>query len=419
MRGRIWALILAMTLILGLALPASAVDSTITFRGAEIGFDFQPGSSYTATDLFDQFKNVMPGDQLVQSIRVENLARDCDYIRLYLRAVPHDAADNPPIYDEAFENANGKDQAQIPGQRDETVATMADFLAQLTMRIYNGQNLIYESSPDQAGALAENVPLGTLAQGEHMDLRVELDVPLNLDNAYADRVGEVDWVFLAECVEWEKLTVHKVWDDNGCPDRPQSVEVDLLRDGEVAETVTLTAENQWSYTWENLDDRYTWMVAEAVPAGYEASYHWEDNRVFITNHRDYTPPEPADPVELTVVKVWADGDRGAEHRPEQISVTLYNGDTPVEKVILSQENRWTHTWKNLDGDGDWSVLETGVPKGYTPSYWAANGVVTITNTATLIQTGQLTWPILALGGLGLVFLAGGLLLRRKEERENG
>ena len=76
---------------------------------------------------------------------------------------------------------------------------MQDFLSQLTMRIYNDGELIYESSPDKAGALAEYEYLGTLRYKQTLDLDVELVVPITLDNKYANRVGEVDWVILAEC----------------------------------------------------------------------------------------------------------------------------------------------------------------------------------------------------------------------------
>ena len=45
------------------------------------------------------------------------------------------------------------------------------------------------------------------------------------------------------------------------------------------------------------------------------------------------------------------------------------------------------------------VLETNIPKGYVPSYSvSADGtVVTITNSKSLIQTGQLNWPVWVLG----------------------
>ena len=410
------SLLLALVMILSLSVTAFAADSTITFKGAQEGFEFQPGSEYTATDLFDNFKDVMPGDKLTETIQVKNTATDCDYIKLYMRAVVHDENGNPLTYSETFENTDGKDQANVAGERDETVATMQDFLSQLTMRIYNGDELIYEASPDEAGALVNNVLLGTLSTGESLTLRVELDVPIELGNEYANRVGEVDWVFLAECIQYEKLTVHKVWDDNGYPGRPDSVTVHLLRDGKSYEDVELNQDNQWTYTWDDLDDRYQWSVEEDVPSGYEVTYKTEDNKVFITNHKDYEPTPDPESKDLTVKKVWSDENNKQGIRPSYVTVTLYNGSTAVEKVTLSANNNWTYTWKGLDGSGDWSVIETGIPSGYTPSYRTSGNVVTITNTATLIQTGQLNWPIPVLGSLGALMIFFGIFTMRKKKK---
>lgn len=398
------ALLLALIMVLSLSVTAFAADSSITFKGLEEGFEAQPGSEYTETDLFDNFKNVMPGDQLTETITLKNQASDCDYINVYLKALVHDE-DGNPLSEKVAET--------------ETVASMQDFLKQLTMRIYNGEKLIYNSTPDQAGALADNVFLGKLAKGEALSLKVELDVPIELGNEYANRVGKVDWTFLVEAIEYNKLTVHKVWEDNGYPERPDSVKVNLLKDGKVSETVTLNEENQWTYSWDNLDDRYAWTVEEEVPEGYEASYKTVDNTVFITNHMDYVPVVPPEPVDLTVKKVWSDENNKNGNRPDSVTVTLYNGKEAVEKITLSAKNNWTYTWEDLDGSGDWSVLETGIPKGYSPSYRTKDGVVTITNTASLIQTGQMNWPIPVLSTLGLLLIACGLIVmtkKRKNER---
>ena len=398
------ALLLALIMVLSLSVTAFAADSSITFKGLEEGFEAQPGSEYTETDLFDNFKNVMPGDQLTETITLKNQASDCDYINVYLKALVHDE-DGNPLSEKVAET--------------ETVASMQDFLKQLTMRIYNGEKLIYNSTPDQAGALADNVFLGKLAKGEALSLKVELDVPIELGNEYANRVGKVDWTFLVEAIEYNKLTVHKVWEDNGYPERPDSVKVNLLKDGKVSETVTLNEENQWTYSWDNLDDRYAWTVEEEVPEGYEASYKTVDNTVFITNHMDYVPVVPPEPVDLTVKKVWSDENNKNGNRPDSVTVTLYNGKEAVEKITLSAKNNWTYTWEDLDGSGDWSVLETGIPKGYSPSYRTKDGVVTITNTASLIQTGQMNWPIPVLGTLGLLLIACGFIVmtkKRKNER---
>ncbi|HJD22141.1 MAG TPA: Cna B-type domain-containing protein [Candidatus Gemmiger faecigallinarum] len=102
-------------------------------------------------------------------------------------------------------------------------------------------------------------------------------------------MGEVDWVFLAEGISYQELTVSKVWEDNGYPGRPGSVTVDLLRDGQVFDTVTLDAGSQWTHTWTQLDDRFQWSVQERAVDGYEARYATQGDTVVITNHMDYTP----------------------------------------------------------------------------------------------------------------------------------
>ena len=295
-------------ILLSMAAPAYAADSTVIWQGREKGFGFAPGSEYTTSDLFGNFKGVMPGDRLTETITLKNAATDSDYIRLYLRAVPHDV-DNAPT-------ASGS---------DETAVTMADFLSQLTMRVYNGETLIYEASPDKTAGLTENVFLAQLASGESTSLRVELEVPSSLSNQYANRLGEVDWVFTAEQFgQPQSLTVKKVWSDNG------------------------------------------------------------------------------------------------KNRPTSVTVALYNGNTKVDTVTLSASNNWTHTWQELDGLGDWSVKEINVPTGYKATYKTKDGVTTITNTASLIQTGQLNWPIPVLAGIGVLLLIVGLLLifaKRKHDRD--
>jgi len=44
--------------------------------------------------------------------------------------------------------------------------------------------------------------LATLGQGATANLTVELSVPISLGNEYANRVGEVDWIFLVEGLDY-------------------------------------------------------------------------------------------------------------------------------------------------------------------------------------------------------------------------
>ena len=181
--------------LLVLALPMRVYAATVTVE--DTAFTFAPGSGYTETDLFENFKDVMPGDRLYQMVELKNGSQEYGMVRLYLQAVPHDPEENPLTYNEAFEAADGKDRQDIPGQRDETVATMEDFLKELTLRVYKEDRLLYESTQ---GIGSEPILLGLLSKGQTQPLQVELEVPAELDNRYANRVGEVDWVFYGERV---------------------------------------------------------------------------------------------------------------------------------------------------------------------------------------------------------------------------
>ena len=408
MINKAFSLLLALMMVMGFATTAFAAGASVTFKNGKLVV-FQPGSDYTQTDLFGNFKNIMPGDTLTEEITVENQSGDSDYIKVYLRAVPHDETGNP-ISEKVLAELS-RDERR--GEKTE-LAYMYDFLAQLQLTVKNGAEMIYQASPDGTGGLTNNVYLGSLRKGQSLKLDVELKVPIEMGNDYANRIGEVDWVFAAEAFNDvtpppegpdtppyyppEKpsdnpslFTVRKVWVDDG-KSRPKNITVQLLRDGEVYSEVKLRKTNNWVHTWDRLDKNHRWSVVEAdVADGYKDTYKARGNTVIITNtQEDYVAPQTAKPVDLTVVKKWDDKGR---NRPDSVKATLYDGDTAVETVLLGDWNDWSYSWKKLDGKGNWQIVETNIPKGYVPSYSYEDGVVTITNTATLIQTGQLNWPI--------------------------
>ena len=397
--------LLLLALMTGLAAPALAEDATITFDGTD--FAFSPGSTYTSTDLFDNFKNVMPGDVLTQSITFKNEAQDYDYVKLYLKAVPH-----------PDEHTQEQPMSEKVLEAEKTLESMNEFLSQLTMKVWNGADKtaepIFEGAPNAAFGAVE---LGRVNKGETAALTVELEVPIELGIEYMYRVGEVDWVLTVEAFRETQLTVRKVWDDGNYYGRPDSVKVNLLRDGQTVESVELTAEMGWVHTFDKLDADYTWTVEEetAIP-GYDApKYTVNGNEWVIVNSRPWVKPEEPGYMDLTVRKVWNDNGFG---RPEFVTVTLYNGERAVDTVTLSAANGWSYTWRNLAEYDSWQIVERNIPQGYVPYYSARYGTVTITNTATLIQTGQLNWPIWVLGGAGLVLILGGAVVLGKKKRKN-
>ena len=391
--------------VMSMSVTAFAASPSITFEGFSKGFDFQPGSEYTETDLFGSFKNVMPGDTVTETITFTNSATDCDFVNLYMRAEAHDETDNP-LSPKVAEK--------------ETVATMTEFLSKLSMKVWNGTELIYDASPDQLDGLKSNKLLGTFRTGETATLKVELSVPIELGNEYANRVGEVDWIFHVEAYNESQLSVRKVWSDGNANHANDSITVNLLKDGKVESSQELNAANGWAYTFDRLLEGHTWTVEEAeVPAGYTVSYNTVGTLTTITNTKKTPPkpdPDPSYPLDVVVRKVWSSDDM--KDRPDSVTVTLYNGDVPYETVRLGAWNNWTYTWKDLSAYGNWQVIESNIPKGYVPSYSVSGNVVTITNTRSLIQTGQLNWPIWVLGGAGLVLVSLGGAMLVKKKREN-
>ena len=172
-RKKLFALLLAVAMMLGMGSMANAAsviyeDQTITFAAE---------NQLTATDLFEDMKQVMPGDTLEQTIRIINNSEG--RIKVWLTAVPH------PYEDEAHTEEGF---SEIPAKYED-IASMNEFLEQLTMRLYANGEELFVGAPNEAGEYYLGETRGSIL------LRVELEMPKDLDNEYANRYGEVDWLF--------------------------------------------------------------------------------------------------------------------------------------------------------------------------------------------------------------------------------
>lgn len=154
----------------------------------------------------------------------------------------------------------------------------------------------------------------------------------------------------------------KVWDDDGHEDeRPESITVDLLQNGEVIDTVELNADNNWRFDWSDLDRTAQYQVVENGADNYTVSVEENGVTFVITNTW-------ADPIDID------DPDTPLDDRPDL-------PDDPDGKG---------------DGSGEIEIGEGDVPLGDLP------------------YTGQLWWPVPVMAGLGLLMLALGAALRRRE-----
>ena len=191
--------------------------------------------------------------------------------------------------------------------------------------------------------------------------------------------------------ETTEVTVKKVWDDAKNQDglRPTTITVHILANGEKVQTATLSGEGEtWSHTFTNLPvykngQKIIYTVTEDTVANYTATI----DGTTITN--TYKPGKTS----LTVTKKWDDAENQDGLRPKAIKVQLYaDGQALGKEVELSEDNKWTYTFSELDEKkdgkaGQYTVKETEVPEGYTQTVEATDpGQVVIRNTHTPSKT---------------------------------
>lgn len=145
---------------------ASAVyaETSVTYVGGAENFVYDTANNLTPTDLFEEFKGIMPGDHLEQTINIRNDDENGDDVEVFMRAV-------------------GAEEGS------------EDFLSKLTLSVMEKSSTLYTGPADQTGSLTEWVSLGKLSCGGKATLSVSLDVPLSLDNTYKNTVGILDWQF--------------------------------------------------------------------------------------------------------------------------------------------------------------------------------------------------------------------------------
>lgn len=81
------------------------------------------------------------------------------------------------------------------------------------------------------------------------------------------------------------ITVRKLWNDDG-ENRPDSISVQLLCDGNVYDTVELSDANGWKHEWNDIDADKKWSVREEhVPDGYVVTYRVNGQEFLIYNTR--------------------------------------------------------------------------------------------------------------------------------------
>lgn len=167
-----WICLLVCMVLMVMTMPAAfAAEPTVRYEGSAEDFVFLDDD-----DLFDSFKDVMPGDELTQQITVRNEVRGRK-VNIYLRALP--VAD-----------------AQVPEGYEQNVA----FLEQLTLKVTDetGNTTYFEGLASQQDGLETRVLIASFTSVGEKKLTAQLSVPVTMGNECQYAYGQIDWVFSVE-----------------------------------------------------------------------------------------------------------------------------------------------------------------------------------------------------------------------------
>jgi len=168
---KVITLFVVLIIALSPVLPVYAADGKVTYSGNAGNFVFEPGSDHSLTDLFPNFKGVMPGDTLTQKITVKNDADNKIKVKIYMRSL---------------------------GAHLDSV----DFLSKLELKVQkstdNKMAYMFDADASESAQLTDWVCLGMLYSGGEVNLDVTLNVPVELDNQFQNSIGFLDWEFMIE-----------------------------------------------------------------------------------------------------------------------------------------------------------------------------------------------------------------------------
>ena len=253
-----------------------------------------------------------------------------------------------------------------------------------------------------------------LAVGDTVDVHQNVDGSIIADtvlvNAETHRwdlqanetiVPTIKLAAMNQLLSFETTTISgtKTWDDydNKFNTRPASITVQLLQNGEVFQTKTVTPnkEGEWHYEFTDLPttdesgQTFEYTIQEKPVEGYTTKVNGYD---LVNTYRN------TETTEVSGTKTWNDYDNKFNTRPESITVKLMRNDKEIDDQIVKADHQgnWTYRFDNLpkyDAEGKaytYAIQEEKV-SGYTTEIKGYDLVNTYRNTETTAVSGTKTW----------------------------
>lgn len=121
-------------------------------------------------------------------------------------------------------------------------------------------------------------------------------------------------------------------------------------------------------------------------------------------------------VSITIKKVWNTDE--STSATDSVTVQLLKDGVLIATAVLNDQNQWQIVYTNMPESDAYTIVEVDVPEGFVASYSQNGYIFTVTNSAFLIQTGQLIWPIPVLALAGLFLITVGAIVLRKTRNQH-
>ena len=233
-----------------------------------------------------------------------------------------------------------------------------------------------------------------------------------------------------ETVSVEGLTV---WNDNEDQDgkRPESVTVNLLKNGTKVSSTTVSETEDWKWSFSNLDKfesgelNYYTIEQVEIGNGYTSTITGDSVAGFtVTNTR--TP----ETVSVEGSKTWNDKENQEGNRPESIKINLLKNEVEVSSKIVTEKDDWKWSFGELPKYEKGKLISYTITEDEVEGYESAvsgydvinkyievkpGGTTKPTDPPALPETGENSEPYLLLGFF-LVTIGGLLLVVRKKSK---
>jgi hypothetical protein len=277
------------------------------------------------------------------------------------------------------------------------------------------------------------VPFGYIAPENVIKIELDKDGKMTVvegDNAEI-AYGAEQTLVVENTPETVIISGEKTWDDADNQDgkRPESITINLLANGVVVDTKTVTEADGWKWSFEGVNkyengEEIVYSITEETVDGYETTVDGFN----VTN--TYAPEK----IVISGTKTWNDDANRDGIRPESITINLLANGVVADTKTVTEADGWAWSFAGLN------KFENGEEIVYTITEDAVAGYETVVDGYNVTNvhvpeeiiiedpevplappaTGDLTslgmWIMMTAvsGGAALTLMAAG---KKKEERE--